>query len=555
MLWDWAGVVGVVIHVDRSLGLQGQQGQRGPAHIPLCSSSSSLVIPRHSSYVTPRNGAQACATMRKARREPTTHLTVVWLLQCVSRYFHGVSSEASDILAALDAISQAVADLRHIFLTRESIIGQTGRMSTVPTSGLVGKPIDECLTGWADSMAARGVKPMSVERMLSLVERVAEFNGWQTSADVTYSDAVSFLASKRRAGDARWSGPTYDQAASTLRVFGEYLRRSGGLAVNPLRDLEASGESGAEGARALSVEQARAMIAASVERHLESRRAKGAAPLVWLFMFKTGLRVNETASIRWANVLLDEPIPVIVTDPAWDKSGRRNTVPINAELAVLLRQYRDIRTSDDALFPITPNADTWHKDRERAGVPTIDVRGRRASMHAARKSFSTWLDKAGVPAGQRSQLLRHAETLAEARYTDHGLPDLAAAIDSLEPLWPKGLELFSIGFRKTAGRRGGSRYSASTTQMHTHRIQPGSDSGSCRSHLCGNYAALEPLFVPGSTPAAPIAAAASAIESGNGHFLPESDPLILAVRALAAYVANRVGNPKGADRGDGSHLA
>jgi len=461
-----------------------------------------------------------------------------------------------EVVGVLREIACAVRELRGCLLAPSPAEGSVGNMGEpAPTPALVGVTLDEAIQRWSDSMLARVVKPSSTVRMTAMVRRAADFAGWQTADQVTYAEAVAFLASKRRPdGEGRdWSGPTYDQAVSTLRVFGDFLRRNYRLPENPLKDLEPSGEPGGDGARALSVEDARGMIASAIARHLDSRRARGLSPVVWLFMFKTGLRCNETASVEWSNLLLDDDTPLLVTNPRWDKSGRKNTIPLNREVAEQLRRLRaSLDKPTGLVFPVMPNRDTWNKDRESAGIPEIDRRGRGATMHSARKSFATWLDRAGVPAGFRSQLMRHAETLAEARYTDHALPELSTAIDRLEPLWPKDLDFFAVGWKKTVARAGVGRYSLSSHTKAPTVNQPRSDGGSCCSPSCDNLAALEPPSARGFSADAAPGEAPKAIQVGNGHFRPESEALNRAVEALAAFVMGRLGS-KGADREPADH--
>ncbi len=101
--------------------------------------------------------------------------------------------------------------------------------------------------------------------MASTVQRVAEHSGWNAANNVDYQGAIAFLADRRRA-DPPWSGPTYDQAVSTLRTFGEFLRRCGAAHANPLADLESCGEPGEQGPRALTATEARAIIEAAIIR-------------------------------------------------------------------------------------------------------------------------------------------------------------------------------------------------------------------------------------------------------------------------------------------------
>lgn len=320
-----------------------------------------------------------------------------------------------------------------------------------PTAGV---SVDDALARWRDDLTARDCTPRSIERMMSIVSRVCECSGWNTANDVTYQHAVAFLAARRRQ-DSPWSNATHDQAVSTLRTFGEFLRRSGVLHANPLADLQSVGALNPQGARALTPDEARRLVACSIDRHLESRRAKGCAPLYWTVLFLTGLRVSEAASMAWSDIELDTPDPCIWTDPRWtgNKAGRRDRIPLHPELVVLLTSYRSSRMYRPGLiFPMAPTTATWNMDRDAAGIPMRDGRKRKATRHSARKSFITWLDALGIPRGLVSKLARHATTLTERVYVDHSEAKERESIALLGGVWPEKVEIFSVRAAKNVDR-------------------------------------------------------------------------------------------------------
>jgi integrase len=321
-----------------------------------------------------------------------------------------------------------------------------------PVAG--GVSIDEAVARWRDDLTARGCRPRSIDRMVSTVERVADYSGWSAAAHVDYTGAVAFLADRRRA-DPPWSGPTHDQAVSTLRTFGEFLRRCRVTPINTLEDLESCGEPGEQGPRALTPDEARRIIEASIDRHMESRRARGCAPLFWLHQFYTGLRYSESRSARWSDYDLDAGM--IYTDPKWvgNKAKRRDTIPIRADMLELLIGHRDRvpHGPKDPVFPKVPNLATWHKEREAAGIPLLDPRKRRATIHSCRKSFCTWLDSQNIPRGVVSRLARHAVTLTERAYIDHSGGVDRQAVESLPQLWFPCGGVFSIRTRKNLANR------------------------------------------------------------------------------------------------------
>lgn len=406
-------------------------------------------------------------------------------------------------------------------------------VGVVVAPGARGVSVDDALTGWRDEMGARGCRPGSIDRMVSIVERVQECSAWSTVHHVNYTSAVAFLAARRRAVPP-WSGPTYDQAVSTLRTFGEFLRRSGHLPANPLMDLQSCGEKGEDGSRALTPDEARAIISASIDRHLRSRRASGCAPLFWLMMMYTGLRYAEACAVRWKDV--DLGTGTLCTDPKWqgNKSRRRDRIPIHAALADLLKGHLDAaKPGSDApgspIFPKAPTRHTWHLEREAAGIAKRDGRNRPVTTHSCRKSFCTWLDSQSIPRGLVSRLARHSHTLTEERYIDHDGADEVRAIAALPLIWPSGLQIFSLKARKISCNPDGLCDDRVTTQvsispMNTFHSQPGQtdgpvlSSGACVvADLNGPGPSVQPSCIVDSRSSDSPVSVSGLIQSGNGQ--------------------------------------
>jgi len=411
----------------------------------------------------------------------------------------------------------------------------------------VGVSIDTALAGWADELTARGCREQSAYRMGTLIRRVAKFAGWQGVAHVTYSDCVAFLANQRR-GERPWAGPTYDQAVSTLRTFGEFCRRSGWTAANPLVDLQACGEPGEHGSRALTTAEARALIASSLERHFRSRRAKGYAPVFWLLMFHTGLRYAEAQGLRWKDLDLEGSIPALYTDPkaVGNKAKRRDRIPLHPELLEMLEGLRASSGNPDSnarVFRQSPNRATWRAEREAAKIPAKDARGRPVTPHSCRKSFCTWLDAQSIPRGLVSRLARHAHTLTEEKYIDHDSSLEVAAIHSLPTLWPQGVKIFARNLEKESCLNG----NPCDTQGVKQCIPTKTSTMLPRPFAC----AASQQAVKGSGSVVAISAVSSgktrAIESNNGQNRTENDSdlivdaLTRGVLALSRIVESRLG--------------
>lgn len=308
--------------------------------------------------------------------------------------------------------------------------GVAGRIEPAPCS------ISRALADWQADMERRGCKETSVKTFGKNVARLIEHNNWNAPDEINLKGAMEYLAAKRKAG---WSGTTHDGAVSAMRNFGAFLYKTGTLRSNPLEHLEASGETGGQGARALNLEEARALVRAARDRGLRTGKDKSNAALFYTLLLHTGLRHAEASALLWGDIDLDADVPVLISNPAWSKNGRRELVPLHSELHTLLCEHRKCvqNNRENKVFPHAPNRHTLDVDREAAGIKRIDARGRQASYHSTRKYLATMLDRTGASPGVVSRILRHADNLAQARYIDKDLCAEVKAMQALPYLDPK----------------------------------------------------------------------------------------------------------------------
>lgn len=424
-------------------------------------------------------------------------------------------------------------------------------MEALPFPPLPRAAIADAIDAAAADMTRRGAVAGSIKRARSIWTECAAHAGWETPADVGYATASAWLAHKRQSG---WSGPTHDQGVSFLRVLGRYLHRAGLTSENPLQYLESSGESGGDGSRALSTEEMRAMIRTALQRQRSDARARGNRALFWCFLALTGLRTAEAEACRWRDLDLDGEPPALYTDPGWAKNGRKMRVVLNDEIAGLLREHRRSVPcqGDDPVFPVTPNRASWRQVRELAGVAAEDGRGREATPHSARKWLATTLDQTGATPGVVSRIIRHAGSLAEARYIDPDVAAEVAAVGRLPRLWPGG-EKKSGGAQgpEDAGVSGGDegaekenalaigakgRYVGVATSTGTSAVIP-SPANSVPIPGAGSLKVSQPITgaqAPGigselsaiseSARAAGSFESSARFRSGNGHLGAANDP-------------------------------
>ena len=297
--------------------------------------------------------------------------------------------------------------------------------------------VSDAIKRWADDMRRRGCKPRSVANFTGRAVGLCAYHGWRTVSEVTLDGAHRWLGEQRAA--ARWSGTTHDQAVSALKCWGEFMVSVGFVVSNPFGHLEACGEVGAEGSRAATTDEARAIVSAARRWEATDRKVKSHLALWYCFLFLTGLRCAEAEAVRWRDLELDGDAPTLWADPTWSKNRRRMGVPLNDEIAGLLRAHRRAGGGPDApVFERTPNRATWHRVLNLARVRSEDDRRRTLTQHGCRKWLASELDRLGASPGILATALRHFEGIAQKHYVDRLLGECREYFSRLPKLWPDG---------------------------------------------------------------------------------------------------------------------
>jgi integrase len=234
-------------------------------------------------------------------------------------------------------------------------------------------------------------------------------------------------------------------------------------AKNPLRDKEVRrelpvNEPQREEIVIVPLESAQALLdCASVPLHRRVRYAIG---------LLAGLRDGEIAGLLVGDVELDAPIPVMhvrrsvsgkgpdgwATASSTKTRASRRTVPLHPALVAALRVWItdgiEVYTTrqpaaESPLFPgprtgrfsRPPSAELTRADLERAGCPTSYL-GIPIDFHATRRTFSTWLDEAGVTERRVQRLLGHtSKSIAGKHYTGAELATLLEDVKKLPLRW------------------------------------------------------------------------------------------------------------------------
>lgn len=301
-----------------------------------------------------------------------------------------------------------------------------------------GNTLPPRIDAWLEHLRARGRKPRSIAAFRQVVTRAMGVCGWRSAEDVTYESVSAYFSSQR------WAGTTFNRNISVFRSLTSFLSKVGDLPQDPLSGLERATADGADGSRAATIDEARAMILHAWVRDRADRRCKGNRALYWLCLFAAGCRVSEPALWRRRHVCLDDAVPHIAWTADINKSRKRRECALAPELAELLRLHLEAQDTerataglspagrDDRVFPTVPSRTSFRADRDAAGIAAVDRRDRPFTPHSARKFLATQLR---AEEKMVDFLLRHAGRV-EHRYFDPPLGDQAEALKKLPRLWP-----------------------------------------------------------------------------------------------------------------------
>lgn len=343
------------------------------------------------------------------------------------------------------SITSTICEIPTITLDPGGSPRQDGGMSPALTrgtdagavAGRIGHDLKDVLDRWEAHLRARHCSEHSIAAMLGEVRRGVKMREWSSPADFTFVNIMEHLES------FEWAASTFNRNLSVFRSLTRWMVSCEMLPADPLRSAQRADGAGGPGSRAASTDEARAIIRAAWLREQKDGRARRTArSLYWACLFLTGARMGEPGRWRWGDLILDEPIQSIIWTPETQKSKRREEIVICDQLAALLRLWRDEADDtgrDASVFPSKPNKRSFADDRNRAGVPREDRRGRPLTAHSARKWFRTTLIRAGVAVPMVNKLMRHSEG-TPGRYYDPTRQEMAEAANLVDFLWPVSVD-------------------------------------------------------------------------------------------------------------------
>ncbi len=279
------------------------------------------------------------------------------------------------------------------------------------------RPLSSFFEAFLRDMHARQKSPNTVKLYGCLLRCLSHSCQWVQLRDVTVS---SFCEWRNESDLSPKSLNNYLNVWS--RLF-RWLKRQRLTLENPFEYVDAADtrQNSREYRRALTTEEVLRLLAA----------APPPRSLIYRLALETGLRRHELRNLRWGDFLLgagakgapeaerSEVAPFkasgggpCVRVPASISKNRKTVLqPLGADVVAELITFRprDVSPFDLAFVGLVPKCPTFRKDLAKAGIPFVDDLGRRADLHALRKTHGTALVLSGAEPRVVMESMRHSE--------------------------------------------------------------------------------------------------------------------------------------------------
>lgn len=264
------------------------------------------------------------------------------------------------------------------------------------------------------------------EETKAQIHRTLDAIGW----DVTVPALIAFRARCKRQ-EPPLSNRTINKLTSSLsRVF-RWAERHDMWERNPLGRLVHLPERECD-----RVKRRRVLTRQERDRFLDAVRAGDRyrevpqEPL-WRAILETGLRWHEALSLRASD--LHGLAIVVRADVA--KSGKRRMIPIDRDLATLLRKWLPFRSPRGLAFK-AGHSTGWRmfiRELKEAGISRVDEEGRSLDIHALRHDCATHMYRSGVALDSIAEVMGHTDSELTRRVYIHD--DVEALRKEVRKAW------------------------------------------------------------------------------------------------------------------------
>jgi integrase len=330
----------------------------------------------------------------------------------------------NDLLTRVAALSELLLDPVRLDIAREQK-----------------RPIGDHLAEYRAVMRTRGGAKhvANATQRLRLMVRLCRVRKWPDLAKskIEVARAKLMAARPRR----RALGPTtVNHYLNSLKGLCNWMVDNARAERSPCRGLKPLHTKGdlRRKRRALSCDEVLRLIAAAADGRTIAGIPGHERAIMYVLATTTGLRSAELQSLTSASFRLDDGAPRVVVEAAHTKNGEPASIPIRADVGVMVRAYlRDVGR-DDQLFRRPKNGMySMLVDLRRAGIRYC-VNGEYADFHTLRHTFVSNLFESGATPKEAQTLARHQDPrLTLGRYAHSGPAAQRAAVERLPAPLPR----------------------------------------------------------------------------------------------------------------------
>lgn len=264
------------------------------------------------------------------------------------------------------------------------------------------------------------------KRCLRVITAECDF---QYLKDICQPPVKEFINKKKASG---LSDRTVNVYVDRLRYFCNWAVKNSLLVSDPFSDFVRLDEqtNRVREARSLTPDEVDKLLDAAYKRPLQQRKNAGyrrirtdtikklillgeERRLSYALMLYTGLRVNETRQLIWADV--DTKERFVKVRPTTTKNSKAATLPLHGYVIDLLKDWKEKHPQakqNDRILKIPASNSSFlkvlNRDLDYAGIQKTDEVGRVVHLHALRHSFASLLARQGVHPHVLQHLARHS---------------------------------------------------------------------------------------------------------------------------------------------------
>jgi len=269
-------------------------------------------------------------------------------------------------------------------------------------------------------------------------KRIIDHCGFFAIADMRDDAVKDFLSNLWK--EKKISAKTFGYYVRDLKAFCKWLIRTRRARENPMEHLSGLGSKALardsrKRRRALSLEEVKALLAATSTEPSRYDMPGQERALVYRLAVETGLRVSEIGSLTRSSFHLDAKVPTVFVPGSATKNARDAELPLRKATVEILRAHLKDKMPGSNAFRMPPSTKTarmLRADLVTAGIAAVDSAGRVVDFHALRHTFLTLLANSGVHPKVAQDLARHSDVnLTLSRYSHTVLDQRSEAVDRL----------------------------------------------------------------------------------------------------------------------------